>query len=212
MLRMPGATYKVVGMAVLMSTFASTAYAQAIIRGKITDKWDNPIPNVRILAESLDKRRVDNPVEAVTDEKGQYVLAGLFAARYSLTYRAAGYQAIRVEIRPRSSAVGCTTNTNREDFELEATPPGGRLRGNQDYEAEGGLPKISFDDDGTFEFEDADGEGEGTYGVVELNGFLVVRDYDGPDDKYTILEEFIVTFANDQFRSFDWGDVTLAKK
>ncbi len=212
MLRVPNATCKVVGMVVLISAVASTAYAQAIIRGKITDKWDNPIPNVRILAESLDKRRVDNPVETMTDEKGQYVLAGLFAARYSLTYRAAGYQAIRVEIRPSSSAVGCTTNTNRENFELEALPPGGRLRGNQNFEAEGGIPKVEFDEDGTFEFEDGEGEGEGTYGVVELNGFFVVRDYDGPENKYTIMEEFTVTFANDQFTSFAWGDATLAKK
>ncbi len=212
MLRFPGAACKIVGMVVVISVVASTAFAQAIIRGKITDKWDNPIPNVRILAESLDKRRVDNPVETTTDDKGQYVLAGLFAARYSLTYRAAGYQAIRVEIRPSSSAVGCTTSTNRENFELEALPPGGRLRGTQRYEAEAGLPKIEFDEDGTFEFEDAEGEGEGTYGVVELNGFMVVRDYDGPDDKYTVLEEFIVTFANDQFTSFAWGEATLAKK
>ena len=56
--------------------------------------------------------------------------------------------------------------------------PGGRLRGEQEFEGEGGSPKITFKEDGVFEFEDAEGEeGEGTYGVVELNALLVVRDY-----------------------------------
>ena len=63
------------------------------------------------------------------------------------------------------------------------------------------------------EFEDAEGEeGEGTYGVVELNALLVVRDYDGDDDKYSISDPVVVTFANDLFTSLTWEGATLRKQ
>ncbi len=43
--------------------------------------------------------------------------------------------------------------------------------------AAGRTPLFRFKEDGTFEFTDA--AGEGTYGIVEESGVLVVRDYDG---------------------------------
>ena len=59
---------------------------------------------------------------------------------------------------------------------------------------------------------DAEGEGQGTYGIVELTAVMVVRDYDGPDDKYSIAEPVVVTFPTDQYLSLTWGDATLPKK
>lgn len=201
------------GAVVLIVAVASTAFAQAVVRGRITDKWDNPIPQVNVQAEPIDDgQRVDQPQETTTDDNGQYVLAGLFASQYVITFRAAGYQAIRFRVRPNTSLGANTSSVNRQDFELEALPPGGRLRGSQDFEAEGGIPKFEFDEDGTFEFEDAEGEGEGTYGVVEQFAYLTVRDYDGPDDKYTITEPITITFSSDQFTSFDWNGTTVNKR
>lgn len=199
-----------IGMAVLVLALVSTAYAQAIGRGKITDQWDNPIPNVQIVAVPVDERGNARTRDTTTDENGDYVLQ-LTAEDYTVTFLAQGYQGIRVKINPHTR-LGCGASIRQENFELKALPPGGRLRGSQTFEAEGGIPKVSFDDDGTFEFEDAEGEGEGTYGVVEQNAYLVVRDYDGPDDKYTILEPITVPFSSDQFTSFSWGDATLMKK
>ena len=40
----------------------------------------------------------------------------------------------------------------------------------------------------------------------------VVRDYDGDDDKYSISEPVVVTFANDQFTSLTWEGATLRKQ
>ena len=73
-------------------------------------------------------------------------------------------------------------------------------------------PRIKFDDDGTFDFEDAEGEGEGTYGIVELSAVMIVRDYDGPDDKYTVTQPVVVTFSSGQFDSLAWNGTTLTKK
>ncbi len=208
-------TCKALGMAVLVSLVASAAYGQGIVRGKLMDKWGNTLANVSVLAEpvSNDKDgRNDRPKETTTDEKGQYVLAGMFATEYLITYRLAGYQGVRFRVRPTSQFGANSTTTHRQDFEMDALPPGGKLRGKQTFEAEGGVPKISFDEDGTFKFEDVEGDGEGTYGVVELTGMLTVRDYDGPDDKYSIMAPFNIGFTNDRFTSFSWGDATLMKK
>ena len=203
----------VIGVAVLVLALGSTAYAQGLVRGKVTDKWNNPIPNVNVLAESLDDRRSDPPQETTTGDDGVYVVAGLYGREYAVTFRAAGYQAIRMRIRPSARvSISQTNATNRQDIELNALPPGGRLRDSQTFEADGGVPKLSFDNDGTFEFEDAEGEGEGTYGIIEQEGHLIVRDYDGDDDKYSITEPIIVTFTSEEFTSFDWGDATLVKK
>ena len=209
MLKVRDARRAVIWIAVFVLAAAS-ASAQSIARGKITDKWNNPIPNVRISAVPVDENSIAPPKESTTNDSGEYVIQ-LTAEDYAVTYQGAGYQGIRVRINPHSR-LGCGASIVTENFELEALPPGGRLRGNQDFEAEGGIPKVEFDEDGTFEFEDAQGEGEGTYGVIEQNAYLVVRDYDGPDDKYTIVAPITVTFSSDQFTSFDWDDTTLMKK
>ena len=209
MLEMRDARRAAIGIVVFVLA-AAAASAQSIARGKITDNWDNPIPNVRISAVPVDEKSNAQPKEAMTNDNGEYVLQ-LTAEDYNVTFLGPGYQGIRVKINPHSR-IGCGASIVQENFELKALPPGGRLRGGSDFESEGGMPKFSFDEDGTFEFEDAAGEGEGTYGIIELQGYLVVRDYDGDDDKYSIMEPIIVTFTSDQFRSFDWGDATLMKK
>ena len=63
-----------------------------------------------------------------------------------------------------------------------------------------------------FEFEDANGGGEGTYGIVELSAVMVIRDYDGPGDTYSVNEPVVVMFADDQFTSLTWSDTSLVKK
>ena len=47
---------------------------------------------------------------------------------------------------------------------------------------------------------------------MELEGALTVRDYDGDDDKFSITEPVVVTFANDLFNSLTWGEATLSEK
>ena len=59
----------------------------------------------------------------------------------------------------------------------------------------GGTP-IAFDGDGKFEFKDANGEGEGTYGIDALSVVMVVRDYDGPNDSYS-------AGVNDSYSGYD---------
>ena len=76
----------------------------------------------------------------------------------------------------------------------------------------GAAPKLKLNEDGTFEFEDAEGEGEGTYGIVDLSAILVVRDYDGPDDKFSVRQPVTITAPNDQFLSLTWGEATLRKQ
>ena len=68
------------------------------------------------------------------------------------------------------------------------------------------MPKIRFREDGTFEFEDAEGEGEGTYGIADLSLVLIIREYDGPDDKFSFSQPVTVTAPNDQFLSLMWGE------
>ena len=72
---------------------------------------------------------------------------------------------------------------------------------------------MKFNEEGIFEFEDADGEeGMGTYGIVEQDALLVVREYDGDDDRYSIVEPVVVSFSSDQFTSFTWDGVELTKQ
>jgi hypothetical protein len=71
---------------------------------------------------------------------------------------------------------------------------------------------ITFDDDGTFEFEDAGGEGMGTYGIEELTATLVVREYDGPEGKFSISDPLMAEFADKELTNFMMGDQKLMKK
>ena len=182
----------------------SDARGQGRVQGEVTDKWGNGLGAVQIAVERTDG---GGSYSAATEDDGEYIILGLQSGTYEITFTLDGYQGVRVAENVRSSA------GPRLDVELEALASGGRLRGEQDFEAEGGSPKIKFKEDGIFEFEDAEGEeGEGTYGVVELSALLVVRDYDGDDDKYSISEPVVVTFANDQFTSLTWEGATLRKQ
>lgn len=190
----------------LMAAFLMTAdaFGQARLMGKVTDKWGNGLPGIQITAE---REGGGGSQETVTEDDGEYSMIGLTSAIWQVTFSGAGYQGVRTNINVRVSA--------RDPFnmELEALPAGGRLRGDQEFEAEGGSPKIKFNENGEFEFEDADGEeGEGTYGIVEQNGMLTVRDYDGDDDKYSIAEPIVVNFTDSAFTSLTWDGVTLNKK
>ena len=97
-------------------------------------------------------------------------------------------------------------------FEMPARPAGGRFRERTEFRAEGGTPRFRFEEDGSFEFEDEDGEGEGTYGIVELTAILVVREYDGPDDKFSFRAPVVVEFPSNQFNSMTHNGEQLAKR
>ena len=108
--------------------------------------------------------------ETTTDDNGEFLFVGLPRGRWSFTATMEGCQGLR-QITNVSQV-----NSNRPmEFELPVLPSGGRFRERTEFEAEGGVPKFRFEDDGTFELEDADGEGEGTYGMVEESAVLVVR-------------------------------------
>ena len=197
---------------VATDTFAQAAQA----RGKVTDEWGNGLEGVQVTAElwGLAQRRSDPgggtvSGSATTDEDGEFQMNFLTSARYDFTFILDGYQGIRTAF---NLIPGRESNNSPIEIELETLPSGGRMRNDTEFEAEGGTPKIKLGGDGMFEFEDAEGEGEGTYGIVELNAVMIVRDYDGPDDKYTVREPVVVTFLSDQFNSLSWGDATLMKK
>lgn len=190
----------VVGVACL----TSEALGQGRVMGEVTDDWGNGLGGVQIAVERTDG---GGSYEGTTEDDGEYIILGLQSGSYELTFTLDGYQGVRVAENVRSSG------GRPLDVELEALASGGRLRGEQEFEAAGGSPKIKFTDEGMFEFEDAEGEeGEGTYGVDALDAVLVVRDYDGDDDKYSLSEPVVVTFASDQYTSLTWDGVTLNKK
>ena len=183
---------------------AVDAAAQVRVNGTITDAWGNGLPGVQVMAE---REGGGSPVTTTTDDDGEFFMIGLTSARYDITFLRDGYQGVRTpaEIRMRDN--------QPIDLELEVLPSGSRLRGEQEFQAEGGTPRITFTEDGFFEFEDAEGEeGMGTYAIAEQDALLVVREYDGDDDKYSIVEPVVISFSSDQFTSFDWDGVTLSKQ
>ena len=191
-----------VAMVVLATNDAMGQAREARVRGKITDEWGNGLEGVQITADSAADGHARS---ASTDDKGEYTMVGLSSVMYEFAFTLDGYQGIRT-----AADIHGTFYNRPIDIELEALPSGGRLRGEQEFDADGGSPKIKFKEDGIFEFEDADGEeGEGTYGIVELSALLVVRDYDGDNDKYSVTQPVVVTFASDQFTSLTWDGVTL---
>ncbi len=193
-------------MAALLATTLTAAHAnaQARVTGEVTDEWGNGIPGVLVSAQ---RDGGGAPVTTTTEDNGEFFMIGLSSAEYNITFTRDGYQGIRMPVLVR------TTGNRPIELELEVTPTGGRLRGEQEFRAEGGSPWMTFREEGTFEFEDADGEeGMGTYGVVELDALLVVREYEGDDDRYSIGEPVVVTFNSDQFTSFTWDGVELTKQ
>ena len=182
---------------------AASAAAQGRARGEVTDRWDNPLEGATVLAEPMS----GDPRTTITDADGRFQFLGLSSGDWSFTATLDGYQGLRQTVAIRQLGGGSSV-----DFELSVLATGSRFRERTEFEAEGGTPKFRFEDDGTFEFEDADGEGEGTYGIVELAAILIVRDYDGPDDKFTIEIPVVVEFGNQLFTSLTYDGVQLPKK
>lgn len=198
-------TALLVMVATAVTLSATDAFAQAQARGKVTDEWGNALQGVQVTAERRGGGGDGSP-PVTTDENGEFQIIGLSSATYDFTFILDGYQGVRTGAQIRVS------RSSPIELELTVVPTGGLMRNDTEFEAEGGTPKIKFSGDGTFEFEDADGEGMGTYGIAELNAVMIVRDYAGPDDKYSVNEPVVVTFPSDQFNSLSWGETTLTKQ
>ena len=198
-------TFVILTAVVTLAAFgAADVTAQGQLRGKLTDEWGNPLEGATVVSE---RSSGGSTTDTTTDDDGEFLFANLSSGGYTFEFRMDGYQAIRTAINVRQ------LSSNRPvEIELEALPSGSRFRGDTEFEAEGGTPKIKFKEDEMAEFEDAEGEGEATYGIVELSAVVVVRDYDGPDDRYSVAEPVVVMFASDQFTSLTWGEATLRKK
>ena len=179
------------------------AQAQARLRGTVADEWDNGLAGARVILEHADTAATQ---DTMTEEDGTYLIIGLATGNYTIEFHADGYQAIASSITVR------VADSRPVDVELEALPFGSRFRDDTEFEAEGGTPMVAFDGEGKFEFKDAKGEGEGTYGIDALNVVMVIRDYDGPDDSYTLSEPVVVTSPDDQFTSLTWSGTALMKK
>ena len=190
-------------IAIVLATGVN-AWSQGSFRADLTDEWDNPIVGAAVTMTADATGIVQ---EATTDDDGDFQFMQLAAGEWELQIDADGYGGILSGVTIRRLSENRSLN-----IELVAFPPGGLFRDGLVFEAEGGTPSIDFDGDGEFEFEDAEGEGEGTYGLVDLSAVLTVRDYDGPDDKYSITQPVIVTFPSDQFDSLTWDSQTLSKK
>ena len=181
------------------------AWGQSRVSGTVTDEWGNGLAGVEIVIERRDGGAGGRT--ATTEDGGDFFLLGLPTGEYNFTFTHAGYQGVRFGTRVAAR------DNQPIDIELAVNATGQSLRGEQEFEAEGGSPRITFREDGLFEFEDAEGEeGEGTYGIFDLDAHLVVRDYDGDDDKYSLTEPVVVTFSNDQFRSLTWDGATLNRR
>ena len=176
---------------------------QARLGGTVTDEWGNGLAGVRVILEQTETTVTR---DTMTEEDGSYQLIGLTIGSYTVEFHAEGYQAIASSLNVRVS------DRRPVDVELEALPFGSRFRDDTEFEAEGGTPMIAFDGDGKFEFKDANGEGEGTYGIDALSVVMVVRDYDGPDDSYSVSEPVVVTSPDDQFTELTWSETALMKK
>ena len=183
---------------------AASAGAQNRVRGEITDEWDNPLVGATALAERV--QGVGQPQTDTTDKNGRFLFV-LSSGEWSFTATLDGYQGLR------QAVVIAGFGGNRPvNFELPVLATGGRFRERTEFEADGGTPRFRFEQDGTFEFEDTDGAGEGTYGIVELTAVLIVRDYDGPDDRFTVQTPIVVEFSNALFTSLTHDGVQIPKK
>ncbi len=196
-------TVTVVVMGWLGADAASQTMAR--VRGEVTDEWGNGIEGVRVSGRLGDS----DPREVTTNDDGRFNLTNLPSGEWVIEFRLAGYQAtgVAMQLEQRDSRGG-----RPFEVELVATPPGSRVRDDIEFETEDGSITLKLKGDGKFEFEDTEGEGEGTYGIVELEGHLTVRDYGGNDDKFSITEPVVVTFPNELYNSMTWGDTTLRKK
>ena len=188
---------------VLAALMTVGVMAQSMIRGQVTDEWGNGLKGVSVVAQSAGG---GTPREDTTDDDGNFRFPNILG-EFTFEFRLSGYQPLRIA----ESVSGMRMNRPLM-MKMPVLSTGNRFRDDTDFEVEGGVPKIQFKTDGNFDFEDADGEGEGTYGIVELECFMVVRDYDGPDDRYSVNEPVVGTFSNDRFTDMMWGELELAKQ
>ena len=198
-----------VGAGVVAGAFIADVEAQTMarVRGEVSDEWGNAIEGAQVIGrrEGADPRTTD------TNDDGRFNLTNLPSGDYVLEFHADGYT-------PTGVAMYLDQRDARQpqrplEIELVASPPGSRLRDDVEFESADGRLKLELKGDGKFEFEDADGEeGEGTYGIVELEAQLTVRDYDGDDDKYSISQPVVLTFDNNLFRGLTWDGVALSQK
>ena len=189
------------GVAALSLILVAPSLAQGRVRGEVTDEYDNPIPGATIAADASGVAST-----ATTDDNGRFQFLGL-SGEYRFTATAPGYVGVRTTATIRQLGDNRPIN-----FELRVAASGQRFRSETTYVSDPPGTTISFDADGSFEFEDAEGDGEGTYYMQGTNAELVVRRYDGPDDKFSIAEPITIQFANDQFISFMMGDQKLVKQ
>ena len=192
----------------IVLSVAVSAAAQTVTRGQVTDEWDNGLEGVTVLAEPTDAGASQT---TTTDEDGRFQFLGLSSARWSITATLNGYQGLR-QVLTISRTSSSSSGNQPVDFELPWLSTGGVFRERTDFEAEGGTPRFRFEEDHSFEFEDAGGEGEGNYGIVDLNAILIVRDYDGPDDKFSVNTPVVVDFADQQFSILTHDGMQLPKK
>ena len=189
------------GVAALSLILVAPSLAQGRVRGQVTDEYDNPIPGATIAAEAPGAEST-----ATTDDNGRFLFLGLSGEK-TFTATAPGYVGIRT-----TATIRRLGENRLISFELPVAASGGRFRSETTFVSDPPGTTFSFDEDGTFEFEDTEGEGEGTYGFQGTNAELVVRRYDGPDDKFSIAEPITIQFADDQLTSFMMGDQKLVKQ
>ena len=197
-----------VGAGVVAGAFIADVEAQTMarVRGEVSDEWGNAIEGVQVIG----RREGADPRTVTTNDDGRFNLTNLASGDYVFEFHAAGYT-------PTGIAMYLDQRDARRpqrplQIEMVAAPPGSRLRDDVEFESADGRLSLKLKGDGKFEFEDADGEGEGTYGIVELEGELTVRDYDGDDDRYSLSSPISITFDNNLFRGLTWDGVVLSQK
>ena len=188
----------------LSVALATPGLAQGRVRGEVTDDYGNPIEGATVTAETRVSGRT---FTMTTDEDGRFVAAGLAGGVWSFTAMAQGYVGIRTDAQ-----ISQLSNNAPIDFELPVASTGGRFRSETTFESDPAGTTITFAEDGKFTYEDADGEGEGTYGIVDISVVLVMRKWDGPEDKFTFREPVIAEFDNKNFDAFTFGSQRLLKK
>ena len=192
----------------VVGVVAVDAVAQRLptIRGEVTDEWGNALEDVQIVA----RKEGADPREDTTNDKGRYNLVNVPSGEYIIEFRAPGYQPVDLGLAIEQS--DALFRQPPIKIELAAFPAGSRLRSDTEFGTEDGSITLTLKDDGRFEFEFEDDEGEGTYGILDQEGFLTVRDYDGDDDKFSITEPVVVRFATPQLKVLTWGDATLKEQ
>ena len=183
---------------------------QILVSGQVTDTWGNPLEGVEVVATLPNSG--GSPRSELTDADGEFQMIGLDTAAYEFTYTLSGYQGIRQLREIRTQYAPGRSRRGPPPIELELLSGGSFLRDEHEFEAEGGTHSLTLKPDGMFEFEDPEGEGEGNYSIQDTNAVLIVRDYDGPDDTFSITEPVVVTAPNDGFLSLVWGETTLTKQ